>query len=167
MRTSNPQQRKSVNQAQRIRRTPREKFVSAGRRNQQPGRLRSPDESLCTSPTLNHAQAKKSHKGQLAYLDEKGKVRVRPIYVFESTRAVLDEIQQQGDAINVIGFFQSGCTVELRAPAGHTTNTLPPGRYILNTLKADGSATLTSSTSKIFKDIPMIKLLAAGFRRPK
>jgi len=112
-------------------------------------------------------KAKKSHKGQLVYLDEKGKARVRPIYVFESTHAVMDEIQTQGYAITVIGFFQSGCTVDLSAPAVHTTNTLPPGRYILNTIKADGRATLTSSASTIFINIPMLKLLAAGFRRPK
>ena len=109
----------------------------------------------------------KTHKGYIVYSDQSGKFRVKPVYVFESAQTVMNEIREQGDAITVIDFFQSGCLVELSVPAVHTTNTLPAGQYKLNTLKADGRATLKSSTPTIFKDIPLAKLFAAGFRRPK
>lgn len=107
----------------------------------------------------------KEHQGQFVYLDGKGRPRVRAVRVFESAKAVKGEIQAQEEAVQVIGFFQSMCQIELDKPVVHGKVTLQPGKYLLNTIKKDGRAQLTSASGIKSPEIGLAKLLPAGFKR--
>ncbi len=107
----------------------------------------------------------KEHKGQIVFLDKKGKLRVRPIYAFESVRTVQRELTASGDCQAVKGFFQSGCLIELASSIAHRSTPLAPGRYKLNTMRTDGYVTVTDSAGKISLPISLEKMFAAGFKR--
>ncbi|MGA2543215.1 MAG: type II CRISPR RNA-guided endonuclease Cas9 [Verrucomicrobiota bacterium] len=110
-------------------------------------------------------KAVKGHKGQIVFLDKKGKLRVRPIYAFESVRTVQRDLTASCDCQAVKGFFQSGCLIELASPIAHRSTPLAPGRYKLNTMRTDGYVTLTDSAGKISLPISLEKMIAAGFTR--
>lgn len=76
------------------------------------------------------------HKGQFIYLDAKGKVRVAPVYVHSSVYLERKRLNEQG--FTVVGFFRSGCNVELRAEAVSGKTIVPPGIYMLRTIKSVG-----------------------------
>jgi len=110
-------------------------------------------------------KALKGHKGQIVFLDEKGKLRVRPIYAFESIQRVEKELADSVGRVAVKGFFQSGCLVELSANVTHSSTPLVPGKYKLNTILTDGRAKVTDSAGKMSLPISLEKLFAAGFNR--
>lgn len=122
-------------------------------------------------------KALKGHRGQIVYAetstDRKGTVketiRVRPIYAFESPTVVRRQLQEElGDRCRVVGFFQSGCMVEVSQEVQHVKMPLPPGRYILNTLRTDCNAKLTTADGRTYPMIPfyhLSKLISAGLRR--
>ncbi len=58
-------------------------------------------------------KALKGHKGQIVFMDNKGKLRVRPVYAFESIQRVRNDLAASIGHLAVKGFFQSGCLVEL------------------------------------------------------
>lgn len=107
------------------------------------------------------------HRGYYLYADSKGKVRVRPVYVFQSPGKVRRELLalQGTDVSEIIGFFQSGCAVELDGAVDHPKTPLKPGVYKLNSIKASGFAVITSATGVTSEPISVAKLLTAGFRR--
>lgn len=123
-------------------------------------------------------KAKKGHRGQIVYVetstDKKGKptesVQVRPIYVFESPAIVHRELREQlGDKCRVVGFFQSGCLIEVTQQVPHAKLALPSGRYLMNTIITKSkSVQLTTSEGKTYPDIPYYNLaamVAAGMKR--
>ena len=112
-----------------------------------------------------YRKAKKGHKGQIVYLDEKGKPRVRPVYVFESIAAVRKEIMRGG--FSIIDFFQSLCAVEISAAIPHPKTPLLPGRYVLNTIRKDAFIVLTDATGRVSQPIGLAKLLIAGLKRAR
>lgn len=63
---------------------------------------------------------KKEHKGQFVLVVDDGtpdgKVIVRPVYVFESVRKLQSEVEATDKLKRVIGYFQSGCTIETCQP---------------------------------------------------
>jgi CRISPR-associated endonuclease Csn1 len=108
-------------------------------------------------------KAKKGHKGQLIYKDAAQKIRVRPVYAFESSAVVQRELARQG--AEIIGFFQSGCPVHLDADVAHDSTPLVAGRYTLTTIFADGRARLTNASGKQSLPIALAKLLKSGLKR--
>ena len=110
-------------------------------------------------------KAKKAHKGQLVFRQADGRIRVRPIYAFESVRVVQSEESAGSDEL--VGFFQSLCSVSLDHFVAHPKTPLVPGRYTLNTIRKDGFAVVTDSRGKKSQPISLVKLLASGFRRLK
>jgi CRISPR-associated endonuclease Csn1 len=123
-------------------------------------------------------KALKGHKGQIVYaetsVDQKCKtketVQVRPVYAFESQSQVRKELAEKfGDRCRIIGFFQSGCLVEVDKPVVHTKHTLPPGKYRLNTIRTKSKdVKVTTADGKTYPEIPMYNLgsmIAAGFKR--
>jgi CRISPR-associated endonuclease Csn1 len=108
---------------------------------------------------------KKEHRGQFIYLDGKGRPHVRAVRVFESLAAVKAGVSELGKEIQVVGFFQSMCLVELEKPVVHGSTVLQPGKYQLNTIKKDGRAQLTSASGIKSPEIGLVKLLPAGFKR--
>ena len=116
------------------------------------------------SPSLRKGDR---HRGYYLYADAKGKVRVRPVYVFQSPGKVRKELlaQQGREVAEIIGFFQSGCAVVLDGAVDHPKTPLKPGTYKLNSMKLDGRARVTSATGVVSEDIALAKFFAAGLRR--
>jgi hypothetical protein len=112
-----------------------------------------------------YRKALKGHKGQILYLDEQSKARVRPVYAHESIRAVRTHLLRENAAITIKGFFQSGCLVELTGDVTHPKTPLATGKYSLNTIRKDGFVVLTNSSGQVSQPIGLTKLLSAGFRR--
>lgn len=121
-------------------------------------------------------QAEKSHKGQIVYLELKkgkdGKVakipRVEPVYVFDSPGQVGARLKEKfGGGIQIYGFFQSGCTIEIVQDLIHSsTVTLKKGKYRLNTIQTDSTqAKVTANNGKVSLAIGLKKFIEAGFRR--
>jgi len=128
-------------------------------------------------------KAKKGHKGQIIYLNENQKLHVRPIYVFESAKIVLDELSKNIGPSNIFGFFQSDCMVEIckempmesynivvlndekKKRRTKADSTLLPQKLILNTISTNGLvAEMTTSDSKRIV-VKLSELKKYGFRR--
>jgi CRISPR-associated endonuclease Csn1 len=133
---------------------------------------------LSKDGTGAYRKALKGHKGQIVYVeistDKKGATKesaqVRPVYAFESQAKVSKELADKfGASIRVIGFFQSGCLVEVDKPVAHAKQPLPPGKYRLNTILTDSkNVKVTTADGKTYPDIPRFNLgnmIAAGFKR--
>ncbi len=120
-------------------------------------------------------QALKSHKGQIIYIetqkDRRGNItrtpRVAPVYVFDSIEQTKQRLlAEHGQNIQIYGFFQSGCSVEITKDLVHSpTVTLPKGVYRLNTLRSDGVMIVTNSTGEKSPAIGIKKFIEAGLRR--
>jgi CRISPR-associated endonuclease Csn1 len=133
---------------------------------------------LSKDGTGAYRRAFQGHKGQIIYVetsaDKKGNakaiVQVRPVYAFDSKARVVKELADRfGTSILVIGFFQSGCLVEVDKAVAHEKLPLPPGKYRLNTiLTGSKNVKVTTADGKTYPDIPLYNLanmIAAGFRR--
>lgn len=134
-------------------------------------------EDLSKDKTGAWRKAKKSHRGQIVYLlrtqfkggKDKESVKVCPVYVFESATQVMKRLKEEfGASITVYGFFQSGCMVTIDKPVARERMPLPPGKYLLNTIKTKGEVKVTRQDGKTTPDIPTYSLaamVAAGLRR--
>jgi len=133
---------------------------------------------LSKDGTGSYRKALKGHKGQIVYVetsvDKKGETKetaqVRPVYAFESQAQVSKELAEKfGKKCRVIGFFQSGCLVEVDKPVAHIKLPLPPGKYRLNTILTDSkNVKVTTADGRTYPDIPRYNLgnmIAAGFKR--
>ncbi len=107
------------------------------------------------------------HQGYFLYADSQGKVRVQPVYVFQSSATVRQSLQRRmgADVAEIIDFFQSGCAVSLSAPVDHPKTPLAAGVFKLNSIWATGFARLTSASGVVSEPISVQKLLAAGLSR--
>lgn len=111
------------------------------------------------------------HRGYFVFLSpaptkkepDRQQARVHPVYAFESVELVRLELYEKG--ARSAQFFQSGCTVELENRVEHTKTPLEAGRYLLNSIWADGRAKMTSTSGKLSEPINLGELLKAGFRR--
>lgn len=124
-----------------------------------------------------YKKALKGHQGQIVYTEtvvsKKGAsklvAQVRPVYAFESVGRVREELAKSlGKGSKIVGFFQSGCLVEVEHEIHDDRRLLQPGKYTLNTLKTDGKVKLTARDGKTCPDVPIFritKLIAAGFKR--
>jgi CRISPR-associated endonuclease Csn1 len=81
-----------------------------------------------TTQPCKYAQLKrtKQHKGQLLFYDAKGKVRVRPVYGYESEQTVRQSLKAQGLTLYQNGkLFYSGVIVTISKPIEHCGYTIP------------------------------------------
>ena len=120
---------------------------------------------------------KKEHKGQIIYIErvknKKGAINeilmVRPVYSFESRRTVELQLKEAlNDAINIYGFFQSGCLIGVESEVSHKKRPLRSGTYLLNTIRADKFVQITNQQGQTYPDLPLYSLknlIAAGLRR--
>lgn len=118
----------------------------------------------------------KGHKGQIVYLekheDKKGRetVHVRPVYAFESQAKVGEELANKaGSSFRIVGFFQSGCLIQVDRPVAHAKQPLPPGQYRLNTIRTGSKdVKVTTADGKTHPEIPrynLANMVAAGLKR--
>jgi hypothetical protein len=75
-----------------------------------------------------YRKGKKGHRGQIVYLlrkkDKKGiekeTAAVRPVYAFQSRHQAEKALRAEfGEAITILGFFQSGCLVSVDSDVAH------------------------------------------------
>jgi CRISPR-associated endonuclease Csn1 len=120
-----------------------------------------------------YAQLKrtKQHKGQLLFYDAKGKVRVRPVYGYESEAKVRQSLKAQGLTLYQGGaLFYSGVIVTLSTPIEHCGYPIPANqRFRLTSLQASGFIVfeLPNGISFRGKPININTLVEAGLQLEK
>jgi CRISPR-associated endonuclease Csn1 len=89
---------------------------------------------------LGLVKNRKAHKGQLLFYDTKGKVKVRPVYVFESEQTVRQSLKAQGLKLYQNGkLFYSGVIVTISKPIEHCGYTIPANQpFRLTSVKTGG-----------------------------
>lgn len=94
-------------------------------------------EELCRYAQLKRT---KQHKGQLLFYDAKGKVRVRPVYGYESEQKVRQSLKAQGLKLYQNGkLFYSGVIVTISKPIEHCGYTIPANQpFRLTSIKTSG-----------------------------
>jgi CRISPR-associated endonuclease Csn1 len=133
---------------------------------------------LSKDGTGAYRKALKGHKGQIVYsvttADKKGVkknvIAVRPIYAFESATKVSAALRTEfGDNFQLKGVFQSGCLIQTQKETVHAKKSLPPGKYLLNTIITGSNAVkLTTIDGRTYPEIPLYSLsslFAAGMKR--
>ncbi|MBR6162947.1 hypothetical protein IKQ26_03520 [bacterium] len=96
--------------------------------------------------TKGQFKRSKGHKGQILYYDNKGSIRVMPIYANKSTQEVKDKLINMGCKLYRGGeMFHSGCLVEIPNDFKAGANTYPKGTYKLRTIKSGGEVKLENN----------------------
>jgi CRISPR-associated endonuclease Csn1 len=89
---------------------------------------------------------------------------VRPVYAHQSPYNVNATIASEAGA-RVLGFFESGCTVQIDARIEHSKTPLMPGVYRLNSIWEQGNIVVTDQASNVSAPIGLARFIAAGLRR--
>lgn len=109
----------------------------------------------------------KQHKGQILYFDEKGKVRVMPIYSNRKTQDVKNELINMGCKLYRGGeVFRSGILVSFDKDFYVKEERFNAGIYRLRTIQTDCRAKIETSTGKEYL-INLSILVNAGFKKYK
>lgn len=95
---------------------------------------------------------------------EHRKFEVRPVYAHESKTRVEEALNKEA-GLKIVGYFVSGCTVQIFSPIEHPKTPLKPGLYRLNSIWEQGNAVVRSSSSQDSAPISLTKLIAAGLKR--
>lgn len=109
--------------------------------------------------------SKEGHRGQWVYANHSGRAVVVPVMVFESKTSVFKRIRNDPDYCELVGYFESSCCISIASDSEHSSRRIPAGRYTLNTIQGDGRVTFTSAVGVKYDDVPLGKLLRAGFSR--
>jgi hypothetical protein len=99
------------------------------------------------------------------FIDGSQKVKVRPVYAYESQTQVEKDLAQQVGAPQILGYYQSGCQVFLERSIEHPKTPLEPGPYKLNTLRTDGFMMVTDPKGNKSAMISAKKFVEAGLKR--
>lgn len=95
-----------------------------------------------------HGQFKhsKGHKGQIIYYDEKGGVKVMPVYANKKTQEVREKLISMGCKLYDGGrMFHSGCLINILNDFKAGPNTHPAGIYKLRTILGNGQIKVENS----------------------
>jgi CRISPR-associated endonuclease Csn1 len=90
--------------------------------------------------------------------------QVRPVYAHQSLYRLTQSLRSDA-GVRIVGYFESGCLIQIDRPVDHAKTPLKPGIYRLNSIWAQGNAVVTDSTSKPSAPLGLGKLIASGFRR--
>ncbi len=106
-------------------------------------------------------------KGQILYYDEKGNIKVMPIYANKSTKEVKDTLIEMGCKLYNGGeIFYSGCLIEIPNDFKAGALTYPKGVYKLRTIKSKGETLIENNIGQEIP--PSVKNLSiAGFYKQK
>ncbi len=91
-------------------------------------------------------------------------LEVRPAYTHKSPHQIQRQILAENGS-RILGYFESGCTVEIHNGIDHAKSPLKPGRYRLNSIWEQGTVVVTDQFSKASAPISLAKFVAAGLRR--
>ena len=99
-----------------------------------------------TKGTKGQFKHSKAHKGQILYYDNKGSIRVMPIYANKSTQEVKDKLVNMGCRLYRGGeMFYSGCLVEIPNDFKAGDKTFTKGIYKLRTITEAGQSKLENN----------------------
>lgn len=109
----------------------------------------------------------KQHKGQILYFDEKGKIKVKPLFANKKTQDVKNELINMGCKLYHGGeVFRSGILVHFDKDFSVKDEIFNAGIYRLRTIRTDCIAKIETSTGKEYL-INLSILVNAGFKKYK
>ena len=92
-----------------------------------------------TKGTRHQFKHSKGHKGQILYYNEKGIVKVMPIYANLKTEDIKEKIANMGYKLYNRGeMYYSGCLIEVPSEFKAGQKTHPAGIYKLRSIKSNG-----------------------------
>lgn len=99
-----------------------------------------------TKGTKHQFKHSKGHKGQILYYNEKGAVKVMPVFSNQKLEEVKDKLMQMGCKLYNGGqMFYSGCLVNIPNDFKGGANTFPAGVYKIRTVKSGGEIKLENN----------------------
>lgn len=109
----------------------------------------------------------KIHKGQLVWRSKNGGYFVKPVYAHSSKFKTESELKCRPDFDSLVGFFRSGCLVEIAKDIlKDGVLVWPKGIHKLNTIRTNGQVNLTDCNGVAVKSPLGIKILMEhGFKR--
>ncbi len=96
--------------------------------------------------------------------DKRRSLTVRPVYAHQNPQQIKETISA-ATGTHIIGYFESGCTVQIDSLIDHPKSPLAAGQYRLNSIWEQGTVVVTDQASKSSAPISLAKFIAAGFRR--
>ena len=114
-----------------------------------------------TKGTKGQFKKSKQHKGQILYFDEKGKVKVMPLYSNKKTQDVKNELINMGCKLYRNGeMFYSGCLVEIPNNFEAQKIKRNSGIYKLRTIQSNGGIKLEDINGNEFIVMAQIVVMA-------
>ncbi len=99
-----------------------------------------------TKGTKGQFKHSKGHKGQILYYDNKGNVKVMPVYANKSTKEVKEKLLDMGCKLYNSGeMFYSGCLVEIPEDFKAGSLTYPKGIYKHRTMTEAGQVKIENN----------------------
>ena len=118
-----------------------------------------------TKGTKGQFKCSKGHKGQILYYNDKGAVKVMPVYSNKKTQEVRDKLVEMGCKLYAGGqMFYSGCLVNIPNDFKAGAATHPAGVYKLRTIKSKGDVKLENNNG-IEIDSSVKNLTDANFKK--
>lgn len=117
--------------------------------------------------TKHQFKHSKGHKGQILYFNEKGSVKVMPIYSNKKTQDVKDKLEQMGCKLYNRGeMYYSGCLINIPNEFLSRSGKKQSGIYKLRTIKEKGEILLEDSNGNEIWTTPL-NLTQAKFYKYK
>lgn len=107
----------------------------------------------------------KANKGQYVFTEPDGKIKVRPVYSFESPFQVRTLLLAEEPGRVIQGFYQTGCLVSLERDVEAGKHKIPKGVYRLSTIRADAFVGIFNTHGNLLGPVGIQHLLRSGFRR--
>ena len=102
-----------------------------------------------TKGTKHQFKHSKGHKGQILYYNEKGSVKVMPVYSNKKTQEVKDKLEQMGCKLYNRGeMYYSGCLINIPNEFLAGKVTCPAGIYKLRTIIISGSMKIENTNGE-------------------
>ncbi len=99
-----------------------------------------------TKGVKNQLKRSKGHKGQILYYDEKGKIRVQPIYANIKIKDIEDKLKNKNCKLYKNGMmFYSGCLINIPNNFKAGKEDKPKGIYKLRSILANGQVYVKNS----------------------
>ena len=119
-----------------------------------------------TKGTNHQFKHSKGHKGQILYYNEKGSVKVMPIYSNKKLSEVREKLEQMGCKLYNKGeLFYSGCLINIPKEFSAGKNIYPAGVYKVRSIRSDCVAKLENkcgveitTSAKYLSDVGFFKL---------
>ncbi len=118
-----------------------------------------------TKGTKHQFKRSKGHKGQILYFNEKGAVKIMPVYANIKTQDIKDKLLALGCKLYRNGeMFYSGCLIDILNEFNVGNITYPPGTYKLRTIEEVGTTKIETNNG-IELRFNIKNLVRANFKR--